>query len=144
MHELALCRHLLRTLQDQARRRGYHKVLGVTLEIGPYSAVDPDALSFAWRVARRDTLASASPSPVPDPPWNGCGGDSPTPSPQAHLDAMERHELPPDPPALHIAPSRDDDTPRRATIPPDLAPCPACRRELQQRSDRRHRYPGRP
>ncbi len=56
----------------------------------------------------------------------------------APLPARGDHEF-------RIAPSTDVDAPRLmrdgATIPPDLAPCADCLRELADPGDRRHRYP---
>ncbi len=45
-----------------------------------------------------------------------------------------------DPPGFEILESGGE-AERRAAIPPDLATCPDCLRELRDPSDRRHRYP---
>jgi hydrogenase maturation protein HypF len=79
--------------------------------------------------------------------------------PAAALDALERRLSSEAPTAarvvtLHAAPLPDEPlrtgfaiaesggaAERRAAIPPDLATCPACLRELLDPADRRHRYP---
>jgi hydrogenase nickel incorporation protein HypA/HybF len=60
MHELSLCRALLDTLEQGAAEHGYRRVTGVRLEIGPFAAVDAEALRFAFEVARADTLAAGA------------------------------------------------------------------------------------
>jgi len=60
VHELTLCRHLLHTLEDQARRRRFARVRAVRLAVGQLAGVDLAALEFAYRVASRGTLAEGS------------------------------------------------------------------------------------
>jgi hydrogenase nickel incorporation protein HypA/HybF len=48
MHELSICRGLLRQVQAIAGRAPVHRV---TLRVGPLSGVDPGLLGRAWEVA---------------------------------------------------------------------------------------------
>ena len=58
MHELSLCMAIIKTLQQGAGEHSYSRVKGVRLEIGPFAAVDAQALRFAFEVASGDTLAA--------------------------------------------------------------------------------------
>ena len=66
--------------------------------------------------------------------------------PQARIDSVETHELPPDAASLsadagfEIRPAAGDAAPR-PTIPADLATCDACREEIGDPRQRRYRYP---
>jgi hydrogenase nickel incorporation protein HypA/HybF len=57
MHEMSLCESMLQIIEEQARTRGYSKVLRVRLEIGALAGVEPGALRFGFEVVRRGTLA---------------------------------------------------------------------------------------
>ena len=60
------------------------------------------------------------------------------------LDVSEQpadRDLPAQEAAFAISPSGTDDRPVATAIPPDLALCADCRRELLDPGDRRHRYP---
>jgi hydrogenase maturation protein HypF len=68
--------------------------------------------------------------------------------PLARIDGLSSHDRPvvPGAPAFAIVASAPDrrpgpSGPSPATVPPDVAPCPACRAELTDPTDRRHRYP---
>ena len=65
------------------------------------------------------------------------------PPPRARIDAIEQHELLPQHDGARgfvIVRSRDEGA-ARASVPADAAPCEACRAELRDPRDRRHRYP---
>ncbi|MBW2735528.1 MAG: hydrogenase maturation nickel metallochaperone HypA [Deltaproteobacteria bacterium] len=58
MHELSIAVDLIATIEDTARA---HQATGVSLaivEVGALSGVVPDALSFAFEVARKGSLAA--------------------------------------------------------------------------------------
>ena len=46
MHEMALCRGVVRIIEEQAKTHAYTRVKTVRLEIGPLAAVEPEALRF--------------------------------------------------------------------------------------------------
>ncbi len=60
MHELSLCRGILRTLERSAVDEGFVRVLRVRLRIGPMAAVDERALRFSFEVAGRGGLAEGA------------------------------------------------------------------------------------
>jgi hydrogenase nickel incorporation protein HypA/HybF len=60
MHELAIATEVIALVQGEMARRNLDRVTAIGLRIGALSAVNPDALSFGFGAAARDTpLASA-------------------------------------------------------------------------------------
>ncbi|RCV86006.1 hydrogenase maturation nickel metallochaperone HypA [Vreelandella rituensis] len=60
MHELSLCRSLLRQILEVAEQ---HRVLAVTvvrLQVGPLSGVEPELLKTAFPLAAAGTLAESA------------------------------------------------------------------------------------
>jgi hydrogenase nickel incorporation protein HypA/HybF len=57
MHEMALCRGVVKILEEQASAQSYTRVKLVRLEIGPLATVEPEALRFCFEAATRGTLA---------------------------------------------------------------------------------------
>jgi hydrogenase nickel incorporation protein HypA/HybF len=57
MHEMSLCESVVQTLEEQARRHAYSKVIAVWLEIGPLAAVEPEAMMFCFDVVAKGTVA---------------------------------------------------------------------------------------
>jgi hydrogenase nickel incorporation protein HypA/HybF len=68
MHELSLCKAILDTLEQGAAEYGYQQVKGVRLEIGPFAAVDAEALRFAFEVTQANTLAAGAWLEILSPP----------------------------------------------------------------------------
>lgn len=60
MHELALCESMLRIIKKEACERSFARVLTVTLELGAFCGVVPDAIEFCFRVLTRGTLADGA------------------------------------------------------------------------------------
>jgi hydrogenase nickel incorporation protein HypA/HybF len=60
MHEMALMSEALRLAEDSARAAGAARITTLRLRIGTLSSVVPEALRFAWDVARRGTLAETA------------------------------------------------------------------------------------
>lgn len=60
MHELSLCKAIIESLQQGAAEHDYRRVKGVRLEIGPFAAVDSEALRFSFEVASSGTLAEGA------------------------------------------------------------------------------------
>jgi hydrogenase nickel incorporation protein HypA/HybF len=60
VHELTLCRNLLRILERSAAAEGFARVHSVTLAIGHLSCVDDGALRFGFDVLSRGTLAEGA------------------------------------------------------------------------------------
>ncbi len=58
IHELSIALSLLDEIGDAAAREGASRVTSVRLRIGRLSGVTADALTFAWDLARADTVAS--------------------------------------------------------------------------------------
>ncbi len=57
MHELSLCKGILRALADDARAQGYQRVKTVRLEVGALSGIRIEALRLNFQAAARGTLA---------------------------------------------------------------------------------------
>lgn len=60
MHEMAICESIRTTIEDQAGISGFSAVRRVTLEIGPLSGVELEALRFGFDVAMRGSIAQAA------------------------------------------------------------------------------------
>lgn len=60
MHEMALMTEALRLAEDTARAAGATRITALRLRIGALSSVVPEAMRFAWDVARRGTLAEGA------------------------------------------------------------------------------------
>ena len=58
MHELALTRSLVEIVLDEARQRGFHRVLVVRVRLGALSHVSPEALEFCFAAVTQDTCAA--------------------------------------------------------------------------------------
>jgi hydrogenase nickel incorporation protein HypA/HybF len=58
MHEFSLVINILELAEDYARREQASAIQTVALRVGALSGVEPEALEFAFSVAKQDTLAS--------------------------------------------------------------------------------------
>lgn len=56
MHELTICENLIAMLAAERRKRGFHAVTRLRLEIGRLSCLDPEALRYAFDISVRDTF----------------------------------------------------------------------------------------
>jgi len=68
MHELTLCEALLDILDDEKRRRGFARLKRIKLEIGRFSCVDADALTYAFEITTRGTWLDGVTVDVDRPP----------------------------------------------------------------------------
>jgi len=57
MHELSLLENVREILENNALSQKFSRVTQVTLEIGKFSNVEPDALRFCFDVVMKDSLA---------------------------------------------------------------------------------------
>ncbi|MFZ8423119.1 hydrogenase maturation nickel metallochaperone HypA, partial [Staphylococcus aureus] len=57
MHEMAICESIRSTLEEQASLSAFTSVRRVTLEIGPLSVVEIEALRFGFDVSMRGSVA---------------------------------------------------------------------------------------
>lgn len=80
MHELAVCRALVRTVDETRRQRGAAAVRHVTVRIGPLAGVEPDLLRFAWDAATLDTPVAGATLEIQQAPLivrcRACGATS--------------------------------------------------------------------
>lgn len=60
MHEMSICESILGVIRDQAEAQKFTKVDRISLEIGPLSGVEIEALRFGFDVVMRDTLADGA------------------------------------------------------------------------------------
>lgn len=58
MHELGIAQSALEQVLAAAATAGATRVLRVTLRVGEFSGVDPEALRFGFEVVRTDTAAA--------------------------------------------------------------------------------------
>lgn len=68
MHEMSLCENILGILQEQAARDAFSRVKRVSLEVGPLSCVEPEALRFGFDVVMRGSLAEGATLEITSPP----------------------------------------------------------------------------
>ena len=57
MHELSIAEELLNIITEKARQVGIEKISRITLRIGEFSGVLPDALVFAFEMLSKDTMS---------------------------------------------------------------------------------------
>ncbi len=57
MHEMAICESIREAIEEQALKSAFTSVKRVTLEIGPLSGVEVEALRFGFDVAMRGSVA---------------------------------------------------------------------------------------
>lgn len=60
MHEISICESILNILKEQARLENFETVRRVSVEIGPLSGVDIEALKFGFDVIMKDSLAEGA------------------------------------------------------------------------------------
>lgn len=60
MHEISICENIVDILKEQARAQAFDTVKRVSLEIGPFSGVEIEALKFGFDVVTRDSLAEGA------------------------------------------------------------------------------------
>lgn len=61
MHELSLCRTLLRKVtQEQQKSRDVRKILTIDLEIGELTCIDAATLSFCFAAITKNTIAESA------------------------------------------------------------------------------------
>lgn len=60
MHEISLCENILEILTEQARSEHFGRVKRVSLEVGPFSCVEPEALRFGFDAVMRGSLAEGA------------------------------------------------------------------------------------
>ena len=60
MHELSLVEGIRSIVEDQARVHGFSRVTRLRLEIGAFAGVEKAALTFAWDVAMKGSIAEGA------------------------------------------------------------------------------------
>jgi hydrogenase nickel incorporation protein HypA/HybF len=58
MHEASIAIGVLETVSEQCRREGYTSIETVRLRLGKAAGILPDALLFAFDIAKNNTIAS--------------------------------------------------------------------------------------
>jgi hydrogenase nickel incorporation protein HypA/HybF len=56
MHELSIAEELQKIIIEKASEAGIHTIERISLRIGEYSGILPDALIFAFEMISRDTI----------------------------------------------------------------------------------------
>ncbi len=67
MHEMSLCENILDILKRQAGEQHFSRVKRVSLEVGPFSCVEPEALRFGFDVVMRGSLAEGAALEITSP-----------------------------------------------------------------------------
>lgn len=57
MHEASIALSVLKTVTEECRQRGFSTIESVRLRIGRGSGILPDALTFAFDIAKSDSIA---------------------------------------------------------------------------------------
>jgi hydrogenase nickel incorporation protein HypA/HybF len=60
MHEMAIVRSIMDIIEDQAKQHNAQKVIGVNLEFGFLTAVQPQAVRFAFDILSEGTCAQGA------------------------------------------------------------------------------------
>jgi hydrogenase nickel incorporation protein HypA/HybF len=60
MHELSIAASLVETAVRSAEANGARKVVGLTVRLGALSGVEPEALSFCFPIAARETVCEGA------------------------------------------------------------------------------------
>jgi hydrogenase nickel incorporation protein HypA/HybF len=58
MHEASIAISLIKTVSDLCRQEGYNSIESVRIKVGKAAGILPDALLFAFDMAKAGTLAS--------------------------------------------------------------------------------------
>ena len=58
MHEASIAISLIKTVSDLCQQEGYNSIESVRLKVGKAAGILPDALLFAFDIAKAGTLAS--------------------------------------------------------------------------------------
>ena len=58
MHEASIAISLLETVANLCQKEGYTSIEGVRLKVGKAAGILPDALHFAFDIAKKGTIAS--------------------------------------------------------------------------------------
>ena len=80
MHEVFLCENIIRQLQDSAEQENFNQVKTIWLEIGKLSHVTGEAMSFAFEMVAKNSLAEGARLEIENVPALGrcskCGGST--------------------------------------------------------------------
>jgi len=88
MHEMSLCESILDILEDQAAKDHFTQVKRVSVDIGPLSCVEPEALQFGFDVVMTGSLAEGAVLEIARPPAEAlCLGCFKTVPVQARFDS---------------------------------------------------------
>jgi hydrogenase nickel incorporation protein HypA/HybF len=60
MHEMALCEGVVNLVEDEARKQPFIRVKSITLELGVFGHVAPDAMLFCFEAISRGTIADGA------------------------------------------------------------------------------------
>jgi len=60
MHEMALCQSVISIIEEAARCRAFSRVASITLEIGVFGHVDPEAMLFCFDAISRGTISEGA------------------------------------------------------------------------------------
>ena len=80
MHELSVCRFLIKKAEEIAEGEGAEKVTLIGVQVGPLAGVDPDLLAEAFPAASQGSLAEGAELRIRETPiqvrCSKCGAES--------------------------------------------------------------------
>lgn len=96
MHELSLAENLISLVEAVGRRESAGRIAVVVIEVGELSAIEPDALGFAFDVVKTGGLAKSARLDIVVIPGEGrcgrCGEEAAMPTLYAPCPACGSHE----------------------------------------------------
>lgn len=71
MHEASIVMGILNTVIPQCRKEGYNSIEAIRLRVGKASGIMPEALIFAFDIAKHETIASKAKLDIDIVPLSG-------------------------------------------------------------------------
>lgn len=68
MHEMSIAEGIMQVIEDEAKKQGFTRVKHIWLEIGRFSGVETEALTFCFDVVTRGGIAEGSALDIIDIP----------------------------------------------------------------------------
>ena len=75
MHEASIALSVLKTVTDECERLGFSDIESIRLRIGAGAGILPDALAFAFDIAKKDTIARKAQLQIESIPVGGLCND---------------------------------------------------------------------
>lgn len=60
MHEVSICEGILAIIEDEARKQDFSSVKRISIEVGPFSCVEVEALRFSFDAVTKSSIAEGA------------------------------------------------------------------------------------